>query len=73
MRFVREYHSKAKPTSPKRDGFVYPFKLVQAGWLEWKKSGRIPHPDELAKLPVEWVNDIHTLHALVEAGKPDNT
>lgn len=46
------------------DGFYVDFGLLTLGYAEWKKTGRIPHPDALA-LPAKWVSSLFTLDKLV--------
>lgn len=54
-----------------RGGFHFPFQLVMAGWHEWQKTGRIPHPKELeARMNVHWVADLQYFGELIERGKP---
>jgi hypothetical protein len=55
------------------EGFDHwPFDLVLMGWSEWKRTGKLPNPRELMKLPTTWVNEIYKWDALVEGNKPDD-
>ena len=47
------------------DGFFANFGLLTMGFVEWKKTGRIPHPETLGSLPSAWVSSLFTLDSLV--------
>ncbi len=54
-----------------RGGFYHPFDLVVEGWGEWKKTGVVPDPEELAKrINRRWKGDLQYFDTLIENGRP---
>jgi hypothetical protein len=68
------HHPDEAPTPTQetdRGGFYHPFELVSAGWVEWKRTGVLPDPEDLARrLNRRWTGDLEYFDSLIESGRP---
>lgn len=53
-------------------GFVYPYELVKRAYMIWRNSDytRLPTPEEVDSVPEAWLQDMMTLHQIVEHKRP---
>jgi len=72
--FARRYWASQKTTPPpdseEPDGFEYPFALLVEGWLQRNETGVTPHPDEIARMPQKWRDELNLLGRIVARAKP---
>lgn len=47
--------------------------IVERGWAEWKRSGRMPTYEEVAARSIEWEGDIFLFDDLVKWANNDTT